>query len=120
MKTLISPESLPGASTCVQLRSAYDLFVQSFDSYGFQREMILRKDADGYELHVYQHPGRRVRKHLSKREGVNLLTLFLDRCERNPDLLFNAAGARPMNRGFVRFQETAFLDCDGAALLAIL
>ncbi len=117
VKTLLSPER-SGSGTCVQVRDAGGLYVQSFDAYGFQREMTLKEAASGtgWVLQVYQHPGRRQEISLTLAQGRKLLAAFVARAESdlyfpllwNPEALGN-----PKNRGFVRFQEAVFRMGDG-------
>ena len=126
MKTYITPESIPGAGSCVQLRESGDLFIQSFDAYGFQRELILKcsdSPTSGYRLHVYQHPGRREERTLTVNAGRKLMAALLACCESatRRTLLFNAGNAdAPKNSGFVRFQEACFRGNDSALLIEML
>lgn len=109
MKTLITPESIPGSGSCVQLRCAGNLFIQSFDAYGYQRELSLTEKDGGFELHTYQHPGRRNIWQLTRAQGRKLMALLIGRAELHPALLFNArVEDRPKNEGFVRMQEAIF------------
>lgn len=113
MKTLLTPEST-GSGSCVQHdEETGRLFVQSFDSYGYQRELIMSRvdsgqDA-GWQLHAYQHPGRHEIRQMTAKEGGNLIASLLFGFRNYPAMWFNPHTAdRGRNAGFVRFQEAIF------------
>lgn len=110
MKTILTPEST-GSGSCVQYdEESGRLFVQSFDSYSYQRELILSRKGNGWELHAYQHPGRREIRQMSDKDGGNLVASLLFGFRNYPANYFNPHTAeRARNAGFVRFQEAIFL-----------
>lgn len=94
---------------------------QSFDAYSYQREMSLIENLTGFELQVYQHPGRRNSWQLSRAQGRKLMALLIGRAELHPALLFNATVAdRPKNEGFVRMQEAIFRGIEFRQLMELI
>ncbi len=110
MQTLFSPDTANSGGSCVQSETGR-LFIQSFDAYGFQREFVMNANAEGFECHAYQHPGRREVWQVSAKEGNMLFAALTVRVSgQYASLLFNddSAAGRPRNEGFVRFQEACF------------
>jgi hypothetical protein len=123
MKTLLTPECIPGSSSCVQLKAPGNLYIQSLDSYGYLRELSLTEQDGGFRLHVYQHPGRREITQLTRAQGRKLIAALIGRAESGTyrDLMFNPhSPGQPRNVGFVRFQEAAFRGVPFADLLAMV
>lgn len=89
------------------------LYVQAFDAYAFQRELILQlrhrpgySSKTFYELHVYQHPDRRLLVEVSRQRFEGFVQKFLKQVQESPDLLFNTGTlSRPLNCGFVMLCE---------------
>lgn len=110
MKTICTPEST-GSGSCVQVDEGTGrLYVQSFDSYGYQRELILSRRDEGWELHTYQHPGRRHIRKLTEKAGKELQASLCYGFTHHAALYFNKHDEhRAKNEGFVRLQEAIFI-----------
>lgn len=116
MRTLLTPEQSKSGS-CVQLRAPGDLYIQSFDAYGYQRELILLESGLGYKLTVYQHPGRRETRELSRAQGRKLMAALIARAESEQYHVLLFSPIAPRNAGFVHLQEAIFRGDDFLAIL---
>jgi hypothetical protein len=104
MKRILIPETSPdGVSSVLVDYLGKDLFVQTVDAYGVQREISVRLDEG--ELHVFANaPVIRRAKHIATRERLELFVNRLREISENyPAILFQAQ--MPRSRGFVMLHE---------------
>lgn len=95
---------LPKSQTTVVVEPTR-LYVQSFDAYGYQRELIIRWTSTGWVCHAYMHPGMRdIQNSILEEHVEKFVEAFLKQCDTYPSLLFNPtvpSSNLAMNSGFV-------------------
>lgn len=107
-----------GASACLLVRDSGQVFIQTIDSYGFQRELLISPVEEGYSIHVYQHPARREIIEVTRKVGGGFISRLLDIAEKYPNLLFNKDDmGTPKSVGFVHLCESLFRGEDPRHLL---
>lgn len=96
---------------------------QVIDAYAFQRELSIIKQRpgapisttpgvmNGYDVHVYQHPGRREQQVVSKGVAKRMISRFRELLDQHPSLLWNPpmwGVGYAMHNGFVVAHERMF------------
>lgn len=98
----------PGKHTVLQRNARRELYVQTFDAYGHQRELEISRDRNGvYHVAAYRHPFRPgVETVVSTDVARRLLERIWSLSQEYPLLLWNDTNDRfAQHSGFVRFHD---------------
>lgn len=90
------------------------LYIQVFDFYGFQRELMIKRfrDEDRYQIHAYIHPGIRNIQYVDETTGAKII-----------ERLRNIGAERLFGKGakdFIVFHTLLFGPADPSVLIKSL
>lgn len=99
-----------GSTVMFDIEGAPRMYIQSHDTYGYQRELIMNLTDGLWLVRAGQHPYWKEQFYLSRRVGWAVINQFIETCNRGGGLLFNADNAAPVRRaknaGFTRLHTS--------------